>query len=740
MSESRKTRVISTIGADSFIGRSSELEMISRHAAQELSGPLLLLSKPASGSTELLKQTYDMVFAQRSEAVPFFFEFRPGDRTVRQAAIRFLQTFVVQLTAFRRNDTSLSSVTPDVCELNDLSLPSDIGWIGKLIDSCNRVSELNDESSFVRHALSAPLRASAENTDVFPMIAGLEHTAGLEGDADIFELIKETFAAFQRPFLFEGKRRFISNAVKKGATRFGEFAHLEVRNLSLKDSSLLCETLSGETGVETSAQTRDLIGLQFEGSPVLIASIFQSAKQNGENLDSFKHVQKAYVRELFEGRLRGYFDSFFDTLSVDTEVQRKVVDLIYGSKEFSKEPAPAESWNENLGLKDREFRNILQALNSYEFIDLSSNLIGKNNTSVAFGDYLSMRFRLELERVARPVAYGSALTGALKRAPEVMSEYYRRSSAIGLKELLAVFDCQEIPVSLLFYNVFKELHKGKPDDQMFADIGSETDRLTLPQIVFTVNSVSVYGQLSKFTEKERSAVALGFESGDYSEESETVWIAAEIDSKLEAGVDVTEFWCDRLEMIALMRDYKSYRIWLIAPEGFSPEAVAVLNSRNAIGSSRKQVELLIKQLDVEKLLGSVKPDNAFEMVVPMGEDTELIAAHAVEEIARRHSFGVKEINQIKTALVEACINATEHSKSPDRKIYQRFEMDGDKIVITISNRGLRFKGKETKEITPTDGRRGWGLKLMKTLMDDVRFEQVDDGTRIKMTKQITTKA
>jgi serine/threonine-protein kinase RsbW len=121
----------------------------------------------------------------------------------------------------------------------------------------------------------------------------------------------------------------------------------------------------------------------------------------------------------------------------------------------------------------------------------------------------------------------------------------------------------------------------------------------------------------------------------------------------------------------------------------------------------------------------------------MGDDTELIAAYAVEELARRHSFETKAINQIKTALVEACINATEHSNSPDRKIYQKFNVEDDKITITISNRGLRFKGKETKEITPDEGRRGWGLKLMKSLMDEVKFEQVDDGTKISLVKYLT---
>ena len=33
-------------------------------------------------------------------------------------------------------------------------------------------------------------------------------------------------------------------------------------------------------------------------------------------------------------------------------------------------------------------------------------------------------------------------------------------------------------------------------------------------------------------------------------------------------------------------------------------------------------------------------------------------------------------------------------------------------------------------------RRGWGLKLIRTLMDEVEFEKVDDGTSLRMTKYI----
>ena len=201
---------------------------------------------------------------------------------------------------------------------------------------------------------------------------------------------------------------------------------------------------------------------------------------------------------------------------------------------------------------------------------------------------------------------------------------------------------------------------------------------------------------------------------------------------------MAEFWCDRLEAVALMCNFPRYRLWLVAPEGFSDEASGVLRQRNVYASSRKQVELLVANLQAENVISERMSANEYEIVVPMGDDTEMIAAHAVEEIARRHAFKPAAINQIKTALVEACINAAEHSHSPDRRIYQKFTVEEDKIIITISNRGVKMPSEKVPEsessLEPTEGRRGLGLKLMRRLMDEVNFEQTDDGTRISMVK------
>jgi anti-sigma regulatory factor (Ser/Thr protein kinase) len=57
-----------------------------------------------------------------------------------------------------------------------------------------------------------------------------------------------------------------------------------------------------------------------------------------------------------------------------------------------------------------------------------------------------------------------------------------------------------------------------------------------------------------------------------------------------------------------------------------------------------------------------------------------------------------------------------------------------------ANFGANTEGEEesatTAESQTSDDRRGWGLKLIQTLMDEVEFERVDEGTSLRMTKYL----
>ncbi len=202
----------------------------------------------------------------------------------------------------------------------------------------------------------------------------------------------------------------------------------------------------------------------------------------------------------------------------------------------------------------------------------------------------------------------------------------------------------------------------------------------MPQIVYTA-SVASYSPSSDFIcEEDQCVVAHGFDGDFYTDSNEVVWLAVETDGQKEAGLGIVELWYERLTSLARRSAFGRVRLWLIAAGGFTPDAAKFLSEREIYASSRHQIELLTSHLEGEaaNVVSTEAASDEFEIVIPMGGDSELIAANAAEMIARRINFQPEAINQIKTALIEACINAEEHSFSPDRKIYQRFRLERDK--------------------------------------------------------------
>lgn len=736
-------KILATVAAKDFIGRERQTETLLRHANGEgKSRGLLVLSAPATGASELLKQTYDRIFSGQSDLIPFYFAVKDSDKTAKNCAVRFLHTFITQITAFRQKDAKIIDVSPDACEIGELAAPEDKSWIDRLITACQIENKINDERTFVRNSLSAPLRACAAGANSFVMIDNVHEAVYFDDDIDFVEEIKEIFNRSNIPFVLAGRRRFLLSAAQKGNARLTDAEVLRMESLDFADAGILAENLAEKYDVKINEPSRDLIARQFGGNPAFIKFILQAASSRKVSLDSFQKVEQIYIDELLGGRIGKFYDSIFQKIAPNIQTQKTIIEILNeaSAAEIESDRLPLEeiykSRKDSVFSSQEVFYGLMAHLNTQEIFRLSANFIEPMSENEILGDYLRARYRLEVASENRASVVGEMLSDFLKRAPQTMAKFYRQSSVINLRELLSVFNCQDAPAGLLDYSVFKEKYKGASETEIPAD---ENEKIRLPQIVYTAYTAGFYAPFSRITEKTRSTVAHGFEDSAYTDENEIVWLAAEIDSKLEASKEAAEFWCDRLEMVALTCNFPKYKIWLVAPEGFAPEALDILRVRNALGSSRRQVELLTKFLGAENKIGKNPLADEYEIVIPMGEDTELIAANAVEEIARRHAFEPKAINQIKTALIEACINATEHSLSPDRKIYQKFTVEDNKIVITISNRGLRFAGREAAEIKSEEGRRGWGLKLMRTLMDEVKIEQVDDGTRISMVKYSNTK-
>ena len=721
MKSTSEKRIFARVDPTDFVGRLSHVERLTE--LSKSTGGLVFLATPQAGASEILRHTYDLLFHQQHDVIPFYFEVRENDLTAQNMAMRFLCEFMLQTVAFRRGDPTIIDSAPELAEIADLAVPSDGYWIDRLVDNIFGDGRSNQSRSWIRNCLSSPLRAAANGAKSFVMIDNFHAARELDGGNALFEDICEIFGRGGVPFVLGGHRRALYAATT--------LETMAVEAFSFSDAGHLVERRAATLGVEINDQTRDLIAVQLAGNAGHISHLLISAAANAVELNTFENVEKVYTDEIFGGRICRDLDTVFDRVVPDDYAQERVLWLLRENMRAADGRVPTSYWKRHATRSGVDLDSVLSLFNHHEIVSVGSGSVDVDVSNVVLCDYLRGRGRLEIDREPRSLTVGEALAENVKRAPTLMARFYRQTAAIDLRSLLSAFDGSRISPAFIDYARFKEEFKGAGDEKILKSLKEDTETFELPQVVYVASTASFYPVLNELCDPERSATALGFGGKD-----EVAWLAAQLDSKLEATRELAEFWCDRLEMAAVNAEFDNFKLWLIAPEGFSPDAVEMLAQRGAYGSSRKQIDLLSVALNADISPSQKANADEYEIVVPMGEDTEMIAAHTVEDIAKRHHFPAKAINQIKTALVEACINASEHSLSPDRRIHQKFSVEPDKITITVTNRGLRLADKPESQPNMDESRRGWGLKLMKGLMDDVRIERTDDGTKITMVKQI----
>ena len=744
----KQRRILSRAAPEAFYGRGEQLREItalgSPRAAQQ---GVLLFAAPQSGVSELLRQSFDELFRQRGGPAPVYFAFSRSDAATTAAARRFLQTFLTHTIAHRRDDPALVSATPTLRTLLDLAAPQDYEWVERLVQEFERALGESDERALVRLCLGAPREAASAGVRTVVLFDDVHLAERLRGEVALAPAVAQAATQSGTPFVIAGPRRRLLDLLNGAAQlpSLDGLRRLHLERLKGPDAGALAESLAQRLGVPLNEETRDLVVQQLEASPYLVAALLDAAHAAGAQLTSFRDFLNVYVDELLGGRIQRRYSAVLEEVAPSPALRRGLLRVLHESAGGRGGKSPAEVWMKRLGADAVEFERVMRLLHMHELASFHATYVETTPTAV-WRDFLEVSYRLQVAAEPRALVVADTLVETLKRAPRTMARHYRRESALGLGELMRGFNFERVPASLFDYERFARAYRGLAREEAAAGLEAESDTLQLPQVVHAASCASFHPPMREFCDEERCSVAHGFESGEYAEGVEVVWMAAEIESKLEAGRALTGLWLDRLEQVAQACGFERVRLWLVSRAGFTAEAAELLNERGAFGSCAEQLELLRARLGgVAGEAGAGEADE-FAIELPMSEDTELIAAHTVEQIARRMEFQAEDITKIKHALIEACINAAEHSLSPERKIYNRFRVEGDKLVITVSSRGLQVPANVTENgaAPPADrnggegakGRRGWGLKLIRSLMDDVEFERVDDGTRLRMTKYL----
>jgi len=138
----------------------------------------------------------------------------------------------------------------------------------------------------------------------------------------------------------------------------------------------------------------------------------------------------------------------------------------------------------------------------------------------------------------------------------------------------------------------------------------------------------------------------------------------------------------------------------------------------------------------------MKSNIKLKITLPKIPDIELVAVEGLERMGRYLGIDENIIGEAKLVVNEAIINGFEHSDSEDQHVNIEFSMTKEQLTILVIDQGKGFNPADVEEPVLShkiggNNKRGWGIKLMKSLSDDLKIESGPTGTKISIIKKLT---
>ena len=133
----------------------------------------------------------------------------------------------------------------------------------------------------------------------------------------------------------------------------------------------------------------------------------------------------------------------------------------------------------------------------------------------------------------------------------------------------------------------------------------------------------------------------------------------------------------------------------------------------------------------------MKKNPSVELKLPVLKNMELVATNTSEVVSKHMDLSEEKSAEISMALIEACINAFEHSETKE-DIYIHFIISDENLTIKVIDKGVGFDSSSIKlpniedKVGTQERKRGWGLMLIQELMDEVDYESDNSGTTLTM--------
>ena len=129
----------------------------------------------------------------------------------------------------------------------------------------------------------------------------------------------------------------------------------------------------------------------------------------------------------------------------------------------------------------------------------------------------------------------------------------------------------------------------------------------------------------------------------------------------------------------------------------------------------------------------MRGERKLELHIPSVLGFEKVAMDFAAAVAKMMDLPEERIEDLKTAVAEACLNAIEHGNKLDAsmKVGVTLTVADSKLQVAVRDQGQGTGPVASPDIdSKIEGEtasRGWGIFLIQSLMDEVTFESTPEG-------------
>ena len=122
--------------------------------------------------------------------------------------------------------------------------------------------------------------------------------------------------------------------------------------------------------------------------------------------------------------------------------------------------------------------------------------------------------------------------------------------------------------------------------------------------------------------------------------------------------------------------------------------------------------------------------------IPSDKEFLSLVMDVSEDLSKKMGFDNTKVRKIRAAVCESCTNAIEHGNKndPDKEVLIVFRIEQTKLQINVTDQGGGFDIQKVATPSADDmiknpelSKRGWGLFLIKNLMNEVRVQPHEGG-------------